>query len=78
MLAHMVIRKCLSAGRGSLLTRLEDDHLARFTLDLAFPVVREHSLLQSIRRGLDVPTPLVLDDPKGTKPDLWVQSDEVG
>jgi hypothetical protein len=74
----MVVSQSLSTCARTLLAGFQNDHLARDVFNLTLAVVREHALLQSIRYGLDVLAPFVLDYPKRAKPNLGVKSDEVG
>ena len=77
MLPHVVVCQGLSACARPLLTGFQDDHFAWFAFYLAFAVVREHALLQSIGCGFDILAPFVLDDRKSAEPHLRVDSYEV-
>ena len=73
----MVICQCLSACTRAFLTRFQDDHLARFILDLAFPIMCEHALLQGIRLGLDILASLIFDYRECTEPDLRIDTNQI-
>jgi hypothetical protein len=77
VLPHVVVCQGLSACARPLLTGFQDDHFAWFAFYLAFAVVREHALLQSIGCRLDILAPFVFNDRKSAEPDLWVYSNEI-